>query len=199
MWCRPGLPGADQKAVMLAVTTRDSVPRRGNEGSRDKHRPPHSNASTHKENEMKLKVKRLHPDAILPKYQTAGAACFDLHAVCDEGSKFVPPGSPEKFRTGLSFEVPAGHVMLIFSRSGHGFGLDTRLANCVGVIDSDYRGEVHVKLTRDSSENVTWLGVSTGDRIAQAMILPIPLVEIVEADGLSETARGANGFGSTGQ
>ena len=158
-----------------------------------------ANASTHKENEMKLKVKRLHPDAILPKYQTAGAACFDLHAVCDEGSKFVPPGSPEKFRTGLSFEVPAGHVMLIYSRSGHGFGLDTRLANCVGVIDSDYRGEVHVKLTRDSSENVVWLGVSTGDRIAQAMILPIPLVEIVEADGLSETERGTNGFGSTGQ
>ena len=146
-----------------------------------------------------LRVKRIHPHAILPKYQTAGAACFDLHAVNVQRVQPTFHSVPQTFHTGLAFEVPAGHVLLIFSRSGHGFNLDTRLANCVGVIDSDYRGEVQVKLVRDANQySREWLNVENGDRIAQAMLVPIPEVVIVEVDELSTTERGANGFGSTG-
>lgn len=136
-----------------------------------------------------LKVKRLHPDAKLPTYATAGAACFDLAAL--RGGEVEPTN---RFRTGLAFEVPAGHVMLVFSRSGHGFNNDVRLANCVGVIDSDYRGEVEVKLTADGAP----VYVTSGDRIAQAMVLPVQQFTILEAAELSVTDRGEGGFGSTG-
>lgn len=149
---------------------------------------------------MELKVKKLHQNAIIPQYQTAGAACFDLHAVMDpDGSANAEMnlGSPQVFSTGLAFEIPDGYVMLVFSRSGHGFKNDTRLANCVGVIDSDYRGEVKVKLTKDTSDGS--LIVRHGDRIAQAIVVPFPRVNIVEAALLSETVRGTNGYGSTGQ
>ena len=147
---------------------------------------------------MKLKVKRLRDDAVLPKYATPGAACFDFHAVVDDQPVVVISDGmrPNKrFGTGLAFEVPEGHVMLVFSRSGHGFKHDVRLANCVGVIDSDYRGEVQVKLTADTD---AWLGVRHGDRIAQAMVIPVPALELVEVDKLGDTARGAGGLGSTG-
>ncbi len=141
---------------------------------------------------MKLKLQRIHRRARLPEYATEGAACFDLHCV-EYGD--VPFLGSTTFRTGLIVEVPEGHVMLIFSRSGHGFKHDLRLSNCVGVIDSDYRGEVAVKIANDSR---TTFSFEPGDRIAQAMIVQIPRVEIVEADTLTETARGAAGFGSTG-
>lgn len=157
---------------------------------------------------MQLKVKKLHPDAHLPRYATDGAACFDLHVIGTPDRYLVEalePGEATSFRTGLAFEVPAGHVMLIFSRSGHGFNNDVRLSNCVGVIDSDYRGEVRVKLRNDQQshlganpENLTILTVKPGDRIAQALVLPIPSVELVEIGELSTTARGDGGFGSTG-
>lgn len=140
-----------------------------------------------------LRVKRLHDDALLPTYGTEGAACFDLYALhCG----VVTETGPEVFRTGLAFEVPADHVMLIYSRSGHGFKNDIRLANCVGVIDSDYRGEVQVKLTCD--DNFGEFKVTKGDRIAQAMLIPYPRVRLLEAGELSTTGRGAGGFGSTG-
>lgn len=152
---------------------------------------------------MQVKVKKLHPDAIMPKYATDGSACFDLHALGEwdlEGYGFVHAvelGEPKTFKTGLSFEVPTGHVMLVFSRSGHGFKHSTRLSNCVGVIDADYRGELMVSLTRDCSER-DLVQVKAGDRIAQAMIIPIPSVELVEAEELTNTERGTGGFGSTG-
>lgn len=148
---------------------------------------------------MKVKVRKLHPDAIIPQYQSDGAACFDLHAIVPTSCPKSPCiGVPKIFTTGLSFEIPQGHVMLIFSRSGHGFNNDTRLANCVGVIDSDYRGEVKVRLTRDEGLSSP-LDVYTGTRIAQALILPIPKIELVESEELSDTIRGSNGYGSTGQ
>lgn len=154
---------------------------------------------------MKLKFKKLHPDAIAPQYATAGAACFDLHALgpaepTSDGA-LVSSCFPLTIRTGLAFEIPDGHVMLIFSRSGHGFKHSTRLANCVGVIDQDYRGEVLVKLTTDDNLHVNELSqlrVRPGDRIAQAMLVPIPRVELNLVDELTDTARGAGGFGSTG-
>jgi len=143
---------------------------------------------------MELKVKKLDADAILPHYTTEGAACFDLHAL--HGGHILGDDSMI-FRTGLSFEVPEGYALMIYSRSGHGFKNSARLANCVGVIDSDYRGEVMVKLTTDSIFKN--LDVNQGDRIAQAMLVPVPRVQLVEVAELSETERGAGGFGSTGK
>ena len=84
---------------------------------------------------------------------------------------------------------------MIYSRSGHGFKNDVRLANCVGVIDSDYTGEVKIKLTIDNEEGFI---VEHGSRVAQAMIIKLPSVQLVEVDELKTTERGANGFGSTG-
>ena len=143
---------------------------------------------------MKVKVKKLHPNAVIPKYATDGAACFDLQTVERVPGLFA--GSGTVFRTGLSFEVPAGYVMMVYSRSGHAFKNGIRLANCVGVIDSDYRGEVMVKLHHDGDGLVSF---EAGDRIAQAMIIPVNKVELEEADDLSETERGEGGFGSTGK
>lgn len=149
-----------------------------------------------------MKVKKLFPDAKLPVYATEGAACFDLrvhpegwaqHHI-DNGVR-IDPGQAYNFRTGLAFEVPEGQVMLVFSRSGHGFKNGTRLANCVGVIDSDYRGELRVNLHCDGQMGLT---VHPGDRIAQAMLLPVKRVKFEEVEELSETQRGAGGFGSTG-
>lgn len=145
-----------------------------------------------------VKVEKLALDAQLPEYASAGAACFDLRAILEHPDHFtvVTHSLPGTFRTGLAFEIPPGYAMIIYSRSGHGFNDDTRLANCVGVIDSDYRGEVKVKLTIDNPH--VRLTVRHGDRIAQAKIVAAPQVKLVMVADLSETARGRNGFGSTG-
>jgi dUTP pyrophosphatase len=144
-----------------------------------------------------LKIKRLHPDAVIPQYATAGAACFDLCAV-EPGDAFKPHPVDQHaaiFRTGLAFEVPPGFALMIYSRSGHGFKEAMRLSNCVGVIDSDYRGEVMVSLRADGESCAK---VRTGDRIAQAMLTLVPVAQLIEVNELSETARGEGGFGSTG-
>lgn len=141
-----------------------------------------------------LRFKRLVVNAFEPIRATPGSACFDLHYVGDKAVVLGTQSKTHNFATGLAFEVPPGYAMLIFSRSGHGFKHDTRLANCVGVIDSDYRGEVMVKLRADDN----MLKVSPGDRIAQAMLVPVPLVQMVEMKELSSTERGLGGFGSTG-
>ena len=147
---------------------------------------------------MKISVKKLHPNAMIPKFASHGAACFDLHMLGEEVGSHVDSGA-RYFTTGLSFEIPAGYVMLIFSRSGHGFRQAMRLSNCVGVIDSDYRGEIKVALRFDGDDNATEFPIiKYGDRIAQAMILPTAGIELVEVDELSKTDRGTGGFGSTG-
>lgn len=163
---------------------------------------------------MNIKVKKLLPHASLPVYATEGAACFDLHA-CLDADKLLEVGVEKEVGedghsyfyyshrhtvvpTGLSFEIPKDHVMLVFSRSGHGFKNQARLQNCVGVIDSDYRGEVKVALVHDNPANEQPLLISHGDRIAQAMILPVTQVSFEKAEELSETKRGDGGFGSTG-
>lgn len=145
---------------------------------------------------MELKVKKLTLDAIIPTYATDGSGCFDIYSTT-AGDVF----EDLTFDTGLSFEIPQGFVMLVFSRSGHGFKSGIRLANCVGVIDSDYRGELKVKLTNDSSNKTSrlnWLTVNKGDRIAQALVIPYPQVQFIEVDELTSTERGVGGFGSTG-
>lgn len=152
----------------------------------------------------KLKIKLKSPDVKPPTYSTDGAGCFDIRATtCTyDGSSWVndwtiavAKNDPITFGTGLFFEVPKGKVMLVFSRSGHGFKNDVRLANCVGVIDSDYRGELMVKLTNDSEYD---LRVSEGDRIAQAMLIDVEQVEFEIVEQLSDTERGTGGLGSTG-
>lgn len=149
---------------------------------------------------MKLGVKLIHPGAKMPTYATSGAACFDLYAVSDiphelyQGTSVVIP-------TGLIFDIPEGYVLMVYSRSGHGFKHDVRLANAVGIIDSDYRGELMVKLTRDESPG-SWLNqfhVNQGDRIAQAMLMPVEQVQLEQVDEVEATVRGSGGFGSTGK
>ena len=140
---------------------------------------------------MIFKYKKLRPDAVAPLFGTEGAACFDLTAIATNID-----GDTITCTTGLAFEVPEGHVMLVYSRSGHGFKQGMRLVNCVGVIDSDYRGEVMVKLRMDQEGD---FNVKVGDRVAQAMLIKLPEYVLEEVDELSDTARGVGGFGSTGK
>lgn len=152
-------------------------------------------------NTMFLKTQKTHPDAVLPVYGSGGAGCFDLVAVEVNGGQApvnMMSGCPVLCNIGLAFEIPVGHVMLIFSRSGHGFKNALRLSNCVGVIDSDYRGTVQVKLTMDVSAEYRPMQVMPGDRVAQAMIVPSPYVHFDLVDQLGDTERGDGGFGSTG-
>lgn len=140
---------------------------------------------------MLIKFKKLNPDARLPVYASSGAACFDLCAVHDV---LVHPGTTMLVSTGLAFEVPDNNALLIYPRSGLAMrGL--RLANCVGVVDSDYRGDVMVALHNDSRDAML---VKAGDRIAQGMVMPVARHGFVESKDLSSTERGAGGFGSTG-
>lgn len=139
---------------------------------------------------MKVKVRRLHKDAVLPTYATDGSGAFDLTSVTKEG---------QVYGTGLAFEIPKGHAMFVYSRSGHGFKDDLRLANCVGVIDSDYRGEVKVKLAFDGADYQRPYWPSAGERIAQAVIMKVPTVEFEEVEELTDTKRGEGGFGSSGK
>ena len=141
---------------------------------------------------MILKVKVLNENARVPAYATAGSAAFDL--VSTHGVN-ITPNEAKVVGTGLAFEVPEGHVMLVFSRSGHGFNNGLRLANCVGVIDSDYRGEVKAKIHNDSN---TTYQVKAGERIAQAMIVPIAIAKFMVVEELGTTERGEGGIGSTG-
>ena len=143
---------------------------------------------------MQIKVKRLVPSAKLPMLASTGAACFDVHTSCGT-PQWVTKDKPLVCSTGLAFEVPTGHVMLVFSRSGHGFKHDVRLSNAVGVIDSDFRGELKVKLAADNDNYL----VHPGERIAQVMLLPLPTVIFDEVDHLSSTDRGTGGFGSSGK
>jgi dUTP pyrophosphatase len=150
---------------------------------------------------MKLKLKRLTETAKLPIYATDGAACFDLHADIVEdtglaGALEIPGGGSAAISTGLAFEIPRGYCMRVYSRSGHGFHYGVRLSNCTGIIDSDYRGQVFVKLHND--HRLPFL-VRHGDRIAQAELAMVIRTQFEEAESLSDTARGASGRGSTGR
>lgn len=139
-----------------------------------------------------LKVKRLDRKAELPSYATPGAACFDI---CTINTTPLLSGHQRTYDTGLAVEVPAGYVLLIYSRSGMGFNKGIRLANAVGVLDSDYRGELKVCLRNDGKEIAN---IRAGDRIAQGMLVKIDQWAIEEVEELSDTQRGAGGMGSTG-
>jgi dUTP pyrophosphatase len=146
---------------------------------------------------IKLKVRKLHPGAFMPVYAHESDACFDIRALFTVKPNYSRILSPsEVFDTGLSFEVPEGWALMVYSRSGHGFKNDVRLANCVGVIDSGYRGELKIKLTCDF--NSGGMLVKNGDRIAQGMLIRVPKVQFEEVTELSDSDRGEAGLGSTG-
>ena len=150
---------------------------------------------------LEVKIKKLHKDAVIPKYETVGSAGMDLTAV----SKEYDEHGNICYDTGLAFEIPENHVGLIFPRSSLS-KKDLMLTNSVGVIDSDYRGSVSFKFKPTNAfsfytERVIHIETAdeyeVGDRIGQIVILPYPKVSFVEVDELSETERGHGGFGST--
>lgn len=146
-----------------------------------------------------VKIHRLQPDARIPTYGSDGAACFDFYAYNPNARTFLFPNAPVTFNTGVAIEVPEGWALLIYSRSGHGFKSDTRLSNCVGVIDSDYRGEIKVRLIRDALSDSHPHCIDHGDRIAQGMLVPVAKTHFEIVNQLNTTERGAGGFGSTGK
>lgn len=141
---------------------------------------------------MKVKIKKTHPNGKIPTYATDGSGAFDFYSAED-----VQYGLTETkaINLGVAMEVPNGHVMLLFPRSSIGKNTGFRMANSVGVIDSDYRGTIHALY-----ENVYLQAdcIKQGDRIAQGIIVPIPKVEFEEVEELSTTERDEGGFGSTG-
>ena len=144
---------------------------------------------------MNVQVKKLKENAQLPTRGSAYAAGYDLYACLDEAIT-INAGETVKVGTGLSIAVPEGYFGAIFARSGLAAKEGLRPANCVGVADSDYRGEYIVALHNDSAVVRT---VTPGERIAQLVIMPFLAVAFEESASLDETDRGAGGFGSTGK
>lgn len=143
---------------------------------------------------MNLKIKRLTDTAKLPYKGSEHSAGVDLYS-CDENEISVYPSQTVKISTGLAMEIPEGYFGAIFARSGLATKRNLRPSNCVGVIDSDYRGEVIVAIHNDS--NVIQ-SIKPFERVAQLVILPYMDVDVTEVETLTETARGEGGFGSTG-
>ena len=141
-----------------------------------------------------VKIKKLDPKAKIPVYGSDGAAGADLFALTD-GDVEVEPGQTAMIGTGISLEIPDGCAGLVFARSGLASKSGLAPANKVGVIDSDYRGEIKVALHNHSAQTRT---VKRGDRIAQLVIVPFLRADFRESDALSETERAGGGFGSTG-
>lgn len=166
-----------------------------------------------------VKVRKLHPDAVIPRYAKPGDSGFDLVAVEDV---IIAPGETELVPTGLAFEIPEGYEMQIRPRSGVSFNTFLRIANTPGTIDSGFRGEVKIIVDNIAPLSVLWhdplsiedeyidVGgdeykhragtyiIRKGDRIAQGVIAPVMRAEFTEVAELSETERGTGGFGSTG-
>lgn len=140
---------------------------------------------------MQVKVKKLHPEAIIPKYAKQGDAGLDLTAVSEEWNE---NNSMVTYGTGLSIEIPEGYVGLLFPRSSV-CKTSLSLSNSVGVIDSGYRGEIMLKY-RYPEEGLVY---DLGDRVGQLIIMPYPQIELIEAEELSSTERGEGGYGSSGK
>lgn len=139
---------------------------------------------------MKIKIKKLHKDAVIPSYAKPGDAGMDLTAV----SATNDDGKHITYKTGLSIEIPTGHVGLLFPRSSV-YKTNMSLSNSVGVIDSGYRGEIMLKYSFSQDSKI----YSIGDRVGQIIILPYPQIEFEETQTLSSSERGAGGYGSTGK
>jgi len=138
-----------------------------------------------------LKFKKLDPAAIIPQYQTAGAAGFDLHAL---ETTLVHPGRVTKVRTGLAVELPPGTFLMVVPRGGFSLYHPTYVSNSPGIVDEDYRGEIMVLV-------VAWaepIKIRADERFAQGVIVPYVQPEIEVVKELGSTKRGAGAFGSTG-
>ena len=140
-------------------------------------------------------VKKLRPDAIVPKYMTDFAAGFDLHAAIDHPVE-LRPGERKAINTGLALAISTGFEGQVRPRSGLARDHGVTCINSPGTVDSDFRGAVHVLLVNLGSEPVT---IEPGHRIAQMVIAPVVQAVLVEVDELPSSARGARGFGSTGR
>ena len=140
-------------------------------------------------------VKKLHPKAVIPTYGSQEAAGADLYACLDE-SVVIPAGKTVFVATGLALEVPKGCAGLIYARSSMGAKRGLAPANKVGVIDSDYRGQIMVALHNHGQEDQI---VQPGERVAQLLITPVYTPGFVEVEELDDTLRGTGGFGSTGR
>lgn len=144
---------------------------------------------------MKINIKRLTETAILPERGSAYAAGYDLFADVADNVEIIPHET-KMIGTGLAMEIPEGYFGGIFARSGLSSKEGLRPANCVGVVDADYRGEVKVALHNDGE---VVREVKAGQKIAQLVVVPFLGVEFDEVEELSETVRGVGGFGSTGK
>jgi dUTP pyrophosphatase len=142
----------------------------------------------------KVKIHFLNEKAKTPVCSSTHSAGYDLYSICDEKIA-IGPHETIKMKTGIALEIPEGYYGAIFARSGIATKRGLRPANCTGVIDSDYRGEIIVALHNDT-EHIQL--IEPGERIAQLVVMPYLRIEFEEADNLSETQRGFGGFGSTG-
>ena len=140
-----------------------------------------------------LKIKKISENAVIPSYGSASAAGADLYSAEEE--IVIKPGETKLVHTGFAMEIPEGYVGLIYARSGIATKRGLAPANKVGVIDSDYRGEIMVSIYNHSSETQT---IAAGERVAQIVITPYLTVNFVESEELDDTLRGSGGFGSTG-
>ena len=142
-----------------------------------------------------IRVKKLRPGAALPTRGSADAAGADLRA-CLDGPLEILPGQTAFVGTGIAVEIPSGYAGLVFARSGLASRKGLAPANKVGVVDSDYRGEILISPYNHGPAAVT---VAPGDRVAQLVLVPVLAADFAETDTLSDTGRGAGGFGSTGK
>ena len=141
-----------------------------------------------------IKIHLLNEKAKVPVCGSKYSAGYDLYSICDEKIT-IGPHETVKMKTGIALEIPEGYFGAIFARSGIATKRGLRPANCTGVVDSDYRGELIVALHNDTDKVQL---VEPGERIAQLVIMPYLNVELAEVDNLSDTERGEGGFGSTG-
>ena len=143
-----------------------------------------------------LKIKLLREGAVLPKRETVGSAGHDLR-VCIEEDCVIPAGGSMRLPTGIAIEIEsADYVAIIAARSSMAAKYGITMGNGIGVIDSDYRGEISILLRNTSDKDFV---VHNGDRVAQLLLMPVALPDIVEVEELSQTERGEGGFGSTGR
>lgn len=145
---------------------------------------------------MKINIKRMNDNAIIPTYGSKGAAGADLYASLDTDSLIIEPHSTEMVHTGISIEIPNGYVGFVCARSGLASKRSLAPANKIGVIDEDFRGEIMVALHNHSNEPHL---IKNGERIAQLVITPYISAKFNEVEELDSTERGVGGFGSTGR
>lgn len=141
---------------------------------------------------MEVRIKKVHPDAVIPVYKTSGAAGADLYAIADD---IIYPGDTVIIKTGLSVVIPDGYCGLVQGRSG--LSVNDNYHVKTGIIDSDYRGEIGVIMSNPCTSHMP-LHIAKGDRIAQILFIAVSQVDFIECHSLDDTERGSGGFGSTG-